>query len=157
MLPAENQTVRRPAVALILLLLVSGLPLPVRAVDPGAAPARASALVFGQALEQGDPSLLRGILPRKGKVQLRLLSLGPGNGFFSAGQVESLIREFLDQGALRSFRLVHVEQDAERYALARGQAEITDRQGRTRSVELQLAFQPEDGRWVLREMRETPS
>jgi hypothetical protein len=157
MLPVENQTVRRKALALILFLLLAPLPRALRAAEPTKNPARASALVFGQALERGDPSLLRAILPQQGKVQLRLLSLGPGNGFFSAGQVESLVRDFLDQGALRSFRLAHVEQDTDRYALARGQAEITDRHGRSRIVELQLALQLEDKRWVLREIRETPS
>jgi hypothetical protein len=129
----------------------------VRPAESGQAPVRESALVFGRALDQGDPSMLRAILPQRGKIQLRLISLDPGHGFFSSGQVESLIRDLYDQGALRSFRLVHVEQDADRYALARGKSEITDRQGRTKVVELQLAFQPEDGRWVLREIRETPS
>jgi hypothetical protein len=148
--------VRQLLAALLVPLLAVAVPLTLGAEGTAdAKQARDAASRFGQALTKGDASLLRSILPQRGKVQLRLLSLGPGDGSFSAGQVESLIRDFLDQGSVQSFELVGMEHDAQRYALAYGRASLTDRQGRTVRSELHLGFQPEDGRWVLREIRET--
>jgi hypothetical protein len=148
--------VRRSLAALLVFLFALAAPWAFGAeesTDPEQA--RDAAARFGQALTKGDASLLRSILPQRGKVQLRLLSLGPGDGSFSAGQVESLIRDFLEQGSVQSFELVGMEHDAQRYALAHGRASLTDRQGRAVRSELHLGFQPEDGRWVLREIRET--
>jgi hypothetical protein len=124
---------------------------------PGEKQAREAAIRFGQALQQGDPSALSSVLPDKGKVQVRLELLGPGDGFLSPQQVVALLREFLEQGSVESFKLLRVEHDADRYALAHGRAELTDRTGRPARIDLQLAFQPENGRWVLREIRETRS
>jgi len=148
--------VRRPCAASLVLLLAFLCWSPCRGAEAlGEEEARSAALQFGLALKQGDPSALRPILPRSGKVQLCLHVLGPGDGSFSAGQVEALLQEFFRQGAARSFDLLSVEHDPQRYALARGRAMLTDRQGRPARVDLHLAFQPEDGRWVLREIRET--
>jgi hypothetical protein len=123
--------------------------------EPGHGEAREAALQFGKALRQGDVAALRSLLPAQGNVQLRLQVLGPQDGSFSPSQVEALWRDFFRQGAARSFDLLSVEHDPERYALARGRALLTDRQGRPARVDLHLVFQPENGRWVLREIRET--
>jgi hypothetical protein len=148
--------VRRPLVALLAILLLAGPAATLAAADEDdRKQARAAALIFGKALTEGDAALLRTILPQRGKIQVRLIALGPGEGFYSAGQVESLIRDFLEQGSVASFELLGVEHDADRYALARGRAMLTDRQGRSVRAGLHLAFQPEEGRWVLREIRET--
>jgi hypothetical protein len=117
--------------------------------------ARQAALQVGRALKQGDPSLLRSVLPARGNVRLRLQVLGPEDGSFSPSQVEALLQDFFRTGSARSFDLLSVEHDPQRYALARGRAMLTDRQGRPARVDLHLAFQPEDGRWVVREIRET--
>jgi len=148
--------VRRPVAATLLALLAwlawaPGVGAQALAEDE----AREAALQFGLALKQGDPSALRSVLPQRGKVLLRLQVLGPEDGSFSPGQVEALLQDFFRQGSARSFDLLSVEHDPQRYALARGRAMLTDRQGRPARVDLHLAFQPEDGRWVLREIRET--
>ena len=112
---------------------------------------------FGEALIDAEPAPLKRLLPRRGKVQLRLVHLGSGDGFFSAGQVEALFRDFLAAGTVHSFRPLGVEQAARGVALVRARVDLTTREGTRTSVEIHLALQPEDGRWVLREIRETPS
>ena len=122
---------------------------------PGEEAARKSAKIFADALLSGDASLLRPILPGRGKVQLRLIRMGPEQGYFSARQVEALVRDFLAEGKVLSVELVRVEQDREGFALVHGKAKLTDRQGRPCQVELHLGLQPEGERWVLREILET--
>jgi hypothetical protein len=125
------------------------------AAGPSEGQARAAADAVGQALTRSDPSLMRPVLPARGKVKLHLVNLGPEQGFFSSRQVEALLSGFLSQGSVESFQAQRVEFDEER-SLVHARAKIVDRQGRPVSVELHLAFQPEDGHWVLREIRETP-
>lgn len=145
---------RRVAIWAVLLLLGPAfLPAAEEAAEEDQA--RAAALLFGTAMKSADLSVLRPVLPEKGKIQLRLVHLGPEEGFFSSSQVEALLRDFLEQGSIRSFDLLRVEYDANRFALAHGRALLSDREGRPARVNLHLAFQPEDGRWVLREIRET--
>lgn len=147
---------RGSIIAALLLALACLASLPSRAAEAlGEAEARSAAQQVGSALKQGNPSLLRAVLPARGNVQLRLQVLGPVDGSFSPGQAEALLRDFFRQGSASSFELLSVEHDPQRYALARGRAMLTDRQGRPACVDLHLAFQPEDGRWVLREIRET--
>jgi hypothetical protein len=145
---------RRCAAPLLLLAVALGATVIVAATDADAAQ-RATAL-FGQALTRPDASLLRSILPTRGKVQLKLALLGPEEGFFSSSQVEALFRDFLGKGAVTGFELVGVEHDRNRYALVHTRAKVTDGQGRSSRVALHLAFQPEGESWVLREIRETP-
>lgn len=156
MLIFGDYAVRRPIIAALLLALACLTALPLRGAPAlGESEARSAAQQVGSALRQGNPSLLRPVLPARGNVQLRLQVLGPVDGSFSPGQVEALLRDFFRQGSANSFELLSVEHDPQRYALARGRATLTDRQGRPASADLHLAFQPEDGRWVLREIRET--
>jgi len=137
------------------MLLVAGVLGAAAAEGPSIDQARSASLQFGQALKSGDVSLLRAILPSQGKVRLNLHCLGPAEGFYSSGQVEELIREFLGQGSIRSFDLIGLDQDPQHFAIAHGRSLLTDREGRPARIDLYLAFQPEDERWVLREVRET--
>jgi hypothetical protein len=141
--------------AVLLLLLVAGAAGADEAPVPSTDAARGAAMQFGQALKSGDVTLLRAILPAQGKVRLNLHCLGPAEGFFSSGQVEALLREFLEQGSIRSYDLIGIENDPEHFAIAHGRSLLTDREGRSARVDIYLAFQPEGDRWVLREVRET--
>jgi hypothetical protein len=116
---------------------------------------RDAALKIGESLKNSDLSVLRSFLPNQGKVRLNLDRLGPVEGFFSSSQVEALLGDFLGQGSIRSFDLLVIEFDPQRYAMAHARASLTDRQGHPARVDIHLAFQPEEERWVLREIRET--
>ncbi len=117
--------------------------------------ARAAAEAFGRALVRGQASSLRAVLPERGKVHLVLNRMGPEEGFYGAGQVEALFRDFLAAGAVTSFEVSRLESDGHSSTLVHSRAQIKDREGRPARVALHLAFQPEDGRWVLREVKET--
>ena len=117
--------------------------------------ARAAAETFGRALVARNAEALRPILPAHGRVQLTLSRLGPEEGNFGARQVEALFRDFLAKGSVTSFDVVRCENDGRRSALARGQASITDRDGRGGRVGFHLGFESEGQRWVLREVKET--
>ena len=141
---------RSVAIALACLLATAAV-----AAGPDERGARQAADRFGQALVRSDPSLLRSILPREGKVQLKLVRLGPEDGFFSASQVEALLRDFLSLGQVESFETTRVDYDPQGVALVAAQVALQDREGGARAVGLHLAFQPEGNAWVLREVRET--
>ena len=136
-------------------LLVALAPLVAVAEGPDEQAARRAADRFGQALVRADLSLLRPILPAKGKVQLKLSRMGPEDGFFSPGQVEALLRDFLALGSVQRFETGRVEHDPQGIALVSARVELKDKQGSPASVGLHLAFQPEGDTWVLREIRET--
>jgi hypothetical protein len=120
-----------------------------------AATARDATLCFGRALTASKAEGLKPILPEKGKVHLALVRLGPEDGMFAAGQVVAVLRDFLAAGRVGSFDVVSVDGDERTGAQAVARASITDRDGRRGTVSLRLGFQPEDGRWVLREVKET--
>jgi hypothetical protein len=145
-----------PAVALSLLL---GLVPPTLArAEPalGEEEAASAARRFGRALTDADPSALKPLLPRQGKVRVRLDCLGPAQGSLSAAQLTAMIQDFLRRGAVRSFEVVRTEVEADRFALVQGLASVLDREGRRHALRLDLTFQPEGGSWILREMRESP-
>lgn len=147
---------RGRAVALILLL---GLVPPAVALADGplgAEEASQAALRFGKALMAEDASALKAVLPRQGKVRVRLDCLGPENGSLSSEQLTALLGDFLRQGAVRSFRVVRTEVEDERFALVQSVAAAVDREGARRELHLDLTFQPEAGGWTLREIRESP-
>jgi hypothetical protein len=110
---------------------------------------------FGAALVRGDVTQLREILPAKGKVQLKLVRMGPEDGFFSSSQVEALLRDFLTLGSVGRFEATRVEYDPQGGALASARVELKDKHGSPSTVGVHLAFQPEGQTWVLREIRET--
>jgi hypothetical protein len=117
--------------------------------------AREVALQFGNALTSSAPDRLEPLLPASGRVRLKLFRMGTEDGFFGPLQVQAIFRDFLGVGSVRSFELIHLETDGRSYSLAHAQALVVDRQGRTASSDLRIAFQPEDGRWVIREIKES--
>jgi hypothetical protein len=130
------------------------LPSPLAA--DGEQQAKVAALEFGRALTRADTSSMPSTLPSRGKVRLRLVRFGPEDGSYSAEQVQALFKEFLRHGSVRSFDLLRLQSASDQYALAHARARIVDRDGRPAEVDLHLTFQPEGGRWVLREIREAP-
>ena len=114
-----------------------------------------AAEVFGLAVTSSDLKQLRSVLPDQGRVRLKLVHLGPEDGQFSAGQVEAILKDFLANGSVDSFEIVRTEGDDRNYGMVVGRAALIDRSGRARRVGLLLSFQPEAGRWVLREIKET--
>lgn len=118
--------------------------------------ALAAAKTFGRALVQADASKLKSILPERGKVRMRLTCFGPEDGSYSASQVQALLADFLRQGSVSSFDVLRVESDDQRYVLVRGRAGTKGCQGQPKQVDVHLTLQPENGRWVLSEIREAP-
>ena len=110
-----------------------------------------------QCLLQAESSRLAPILPARGKVRLKLKLLGPEEGAYSPRQVEAVLDDFFRQGTVRSYDLLRLDCADEHYALAHARARVTDRNGRPAEIVLDLTFQPEGDRWVLREIRETRS
>ncbi len=128
----------------------------VRDATTGEAQTRKAALGVGTALIGSDTSLLRPLLPRHGKVRMHLTCFGPEEGSFSAGQVEAVFSSFFRHGSVKSFDLLRLESDESgRYALAQGRVSVIDRDGRRSKVDIHLTFEPEEGRWVLRGIRES--
>ena len=125
------------------------------AAGPDEPAARDAVDRFARALLRRDVSLLRPLLPDKGKVQLKLVRMGPEDGFFSASQVEALLRDFLALGSVERFEATRIEYDPQGVALASARVELKDAEGGSATVGLHLAFQPEGNAWVLREIRET--
>ncbi len=144
------------AVALTLLLGLAPLPATPAGPPLGRAEALAAARQFGAALRASDAAQLRSLLPRAGKVRVRLVRFGPAEGEFSGGQIEALFGDFLRQGAVRSFEPLNTEIVEGRYALVQSRVEVLDRSGAPVEVGVNLTLQPQDERWVLREVRETP-
>ncbi len=140
---------RHTATLLVLLLGAGAM------AATGPREAREAADGFGRALRAGNASSVRALLPDSGKVELELDKLGPERGHFSAAQVEALLRDFLTEGSVSAFEVRRVECE-ETLALVHAEAVLNDRRGQSARVGIHLSFRPEDGRWVLREIRETP-
>lgn len=142
----------RPFAALVATaLLIPGVAWPATGKDE----ARAAADKFGAALTGSAAGALRPILPTKGKVFLALSRLAEEQGSFGAGQVEAVFRDSLAQVSVKLFEVVRLESDGKTFALVHGRASLTDRNGRACRVSLHLSFQPENGAWVLREIKES--
>ena len=141
---------RIPTAALVLTACAASLAAGLTTED-----ARSAAATFGRALTSSRADMLKPVLPMKGKVQLALGRLGPEDGMFASGQVVAVFRDFLAGGRVTSFDVVSVDADERTGAQALSRASIVDRDGRKATIGLRLGFQPEDGRWVLREVKET--
>jgi hypothetical protein len=139
----------------VTLLLAAALAAPAAVFAQDAGGARSAAERFGSALTTGRSSSLRPVLPAQGKVRLSLRRLGPEEGVFASGQVEAVFASFLSSGSVRGFSVVSVDSDGKTAALAVARADVTDRDGRTAPVGFRLSLEPEAGRWILREVRET--
>ena len=142
---------RRSVLACVLLASL----LPASYAGDGAAEVRRAAQMVGQSLQAKQPGSLRKLLPDTGKVELSLQRLGPEDGAFAPPQVEALFRDFLASGSVRSYEVVRVEGECKAHGVAHARASVVDRQGSPARVGLHLTFQLEEGRWVLRGMRET--
>jgi hypothetical protein len=95
------------------------------------------------------------VLPDQGRVRLKLLHLGPEEGSYSPDQVEALFNNFLLEGEVRSFDLVRMNCSDDQFALVDARVQLIDREGRPQRSGLHITFQPEQARWVLREIRES--
>jgi hypothetical protein len=82
--------------------------------------------------------------------------MGPEEGSFGANQVEAILAGYLDVGSVRSYDVLRIDSDDRTFATARCLADLVDRQGKPARVGIRLAFEREDGRWVLREIKELP-
>ncbi len=141
----------------VLVVLLGVLPCAVLGDEASSAEAaRATAARFLDALVAGESARLRPLLPRYGKVSAKLGRFGPAQGSFSAGQIEALFADFGRHGAVRSFAVEHVDVASSRYAAVRGRVQTVDRDGVPAQCALHLGLEPEDGRWVVREIREDP-
>ncbi len=138
------------------LLLTAVLTIPSTRASIGEEQAKTAALQFGRALTVGDTARLEPILPVRGKIRLRLTGFGPAAGSYSADQVAAIFKNFLREGAVRSFDLLRLECASEQFAFVHARARVVDRNGRPAEIDLHLTFQPEGDHWVLREIRETP-
>lgn len=137
--------------AVAVALTVSG---PCARADAGEG-ARVAAAAFGRALESQNAAALFPLLPTHGRVHVTLIRLGPEEGRFAATQVVALFRDFLAVGKVAAFEVLRCEGDGGLTALAHSRAAIVDREGRSSRIGLHLALELEDGRWVLREVKET--
>ena len=133
----------------IVLLVVHGL-----AVAPLAEAPRTAVDAFGAALIAGNADRLREVFPSRGKVRVRLVRLGPEQGALRGSQLHAVLQDFLERGNVTSFEVRTVER-SERQALATADLALIDSEGGRAKVRLHLSFEPEDDRWVLREMRES--
>ena len=122
------------------------------AVSLGAEP-RATVDAFGAALVQGNADALHAVLPSAGKVRVRLVRLGPQDGALRGGQLHAVLQDFFERGSIESFKLQTIEHSS-KLALASAELDLIDEQGRT-EVRLHLSLEPENDRWVLREIRES--
>lgn len=109
---------------------------------------------FGAALVQGNADGLRTMLPSEGKVRVRLVRLGPQDGALRGGQLHAVLQDFLERGSVQSFKLQTLEHSS-RLALASAKVGLTDEKGTPAEVWLHLSLEPENDRWVLREIRES--
>jgi len=139
-----------------ILLLTAALAISSTAASIGDEEAKTAALKFGRALSVGDTAMLEEILPQRGKIRLRLTGFGPAAGSYSSDQVAAIFKNFLREGAVRSFDLLRLDCASEQFAFVHARAHVIDRDGRPGVTDLHLTFQPEGSRWVLREIRETP-
>ena len=137
-------------------LLLAWTWIPTLADPAGAQGIEQAVARFGRALTAADTSHLKSLLPSRGKVRLRLICLGPEQGAYSGSQVVALLNDFLRQGSVEAFTLHRAETADAGLALAHGIAALTDREGKARRINLHLTLQQESGRWVLREVRESP-
>ena len=109
---------------------------------------------FGQALVAGDAVGLRIALPETGKVRVRLVRLGPQSGALRGRQLAAVLQDFLERGRVTGFEIRTVEQ-SETLALATAVVTLVDSDGSRARVGLHLSLEPENDRWVLREIRES--
>jgi hypothetical protein len=125
----------------------------VSAAASAAAP-RETVEAFGAALVAGKADRLRVALPDQGKVLVGLARFGPEIGALRGGHLGAVLSDFLERGSVTSFTVRTVEQ-SDTLALATADVTLIDADGSRANVRLHLSLEPENGRWVLREIRES--
>lgn len=123
------------------------------ATSYGAEP-RETVDAFGAALVEGNADGLRAMLPREGKVRVRLVRLGPQDGALRGGQLHAILQDFLERGSVQSFKLQTIEHSS-KLALASAELGLIDASGTRAKVQLHLSLELENDRWILREIRES--
>ena len=110
---------------------------------------------FARVLNDRRPADLQEILPRSGKILISIPDAGRTAGYYGNSQVEALFTGYLAGTTFRDCRIDHIEVQDGSYARIDLTANRTGPDGEPAAVVYRLALQPEQGRWVLREIRES--
>ncbi len=124
--------------------------------------ARESADVFIQAVLSGKPARLAPVLPEGGKILVSLRT--PANGkssraesaYLGVSQTRAVLKDLLSGDTLSDGRIQRIDCSENSYAQVEISFRRTPSSGLGPTVRIRLGLQPEKGRWVLREIRETP-
>jgi hypothetical protein len=138
-----------------LLAIAVGLATLPSPAETGRAGVDQAAARFAQAICSGNPDALHAILPQSGKILVSIPDAGHGAGYYGSSQVEALFGGYLAEYGYLECRIDHLELQDSSYAridiIARRSGSGADRS----PVVFRLALQPEQGLWVLREIRES--
>jgi hypothetical protein len=137
---------------LVFAIALTGLPLP---AETGRKEAGEVADRFAQALKAGEPEAIQTLLPRSGKILVSIPETGNGAGYFGKSQVAALFGRYLAEFNFSDCRIDHIEIQDSSYARVDLTANRTGPGDAVSAVVFRLALQPEQGRWVLREIRES--
>ncbi len=138
----------------LLALAISLTCLPALAED-GRHEAGQAAERFARTLRSGEPSALHAILPRDGKILVSMAETGSGAGYYGSSQVEALFGSYLAGHRFRECSIEHLEIQESSYARVDLTAIHDGPDNQRATVSFRLALHLEQGRWVLREIRES--
>lgn len=144
----------RPILLSLLLLCIALVPLDA-ASAAGEKEARGAGQLFADVLTTGQPARLDPILPASGKIMVSLAGRNAGTGYFGVSQAKALLQTWLENGTGKDGKILHVEVQDDSYARVELSIRRTVHGGAEQSARFRLGLQPENGRWVLREIRET--
>ncbi|MBD3869027.1 MAG: hypothetical protein IFK94_12965 [Acidobacteria bacterium] len=137
---------------LALAIGLTGLPIP---AETGRKEAGQAAERFARALSTGESEALQALLPQSGKILVSISDIGQGAGYFGRSQVEALFSGYLAEFDFSDCRIDHIEVQESSYSRIDLTANRTGPGDAVSAVVFRLAFQPEQDRWVLREIRES--
>ena len=144
----------RPILLRILVLCLALVPLEV-ASDVGEKEAHSAGQLFVRVLTSGQAARLDPILPDSGKIMVSLVGNNTRTSYFGVSQAKALLQAWLENGTGKDGKVLHVEVQDNSYARVELSIRRAVSGGAVRSVRFRLGFQPENGRWVLREIRES--
>ena len=144
----------RPILLRLLLLCIALVPLDA-ASAVGEKEARGAGQLFTDVLTSGEPARLDPILPVSGKIMVSLAGENTGAGNFGVSQARALLQAWLKNGTGKDGKVLHVEVRDNRYARVELSIRRSVHGGAEQAVRFRLGLQPENGRWVLREIRES--
>ena len=139
----------------VFLALAIGLTSLPSSAEGGREKAGQAAERFAHALRTGELSALHAILPQNGKILVSMAEPGSGAGYYGASQVEALFGSYLAGRRFRGCRIEHLEIQESSYARADLTAVRDGPDGDRATVFFRLALHLDQGRWVLREIRES--